>query len=181
MVYNQWTQFEEFRGFMEGVESVTQRDAKRLHWKAEIAGKHLEWDAEIFEQIPDQRIAWRSTSGPLNTGMVNFESMGPGRTRVFLKVNYEPEGAMEKVGSALGMVGGRVEGDLKRFRDFIENRGAETGAWRGRIEGREVESARNTGSAGDAMPRSKRMYGDQAQPGTNPDQPNTPKVGKSNW
>lgn len=158
MAYNQWTQFEDFPRFMEGVSSVHQMDDKRLHWKADIGGKDLEWDAEIFEQIPDQRIAWRSQSGPLNTGMVNFESLGPSRTRVWLKLNYEPEGAMEKMGSAMGVVGHRIEGDLKRFKQFIESRGAETGAWRGRIEGKEVESAPNLGTAGEAMPRSKRIY-----------------------
>lgn len=166
MVYNQWTQFEEFPRFMEGVESVTQKDDKRLRWKAEIAGKHLEWDAEIFEQIPDQRIAWRSMSGPMNSGMVNFEAAGPSRTRVCLKLNYEPEGAMEKMGSAVGVVGSRVEGDLKRFKQFIESRGSETGAWRGRIEGREVESTPNMGSSADTMPRSKRMHGEETPTNT---------------
>lgn len=159
MVYNQWTQFEEFPEFMEGVESVQQLDDKRLHWKAKIAGKELEWDAEIFEQIPDRRIAWRSQSGPLNTGMVNFEPLGPNKTKVYLKLNYDPEGALENIGSALGVVGGRIDGDLKRFKEFIESRGAETGAWRGRIEGKHVEPAQNTGSAGEAMPRSKRLRG----------------------
>ena len=182
MVYNQWTQFEEFPHFMHGVESVHQVDDKRLHWKAEIGGKHLEWDAEIFEQIPDQRIAWRSTTGPLNTGMVNFESLGPNRTRIYLKVNYEPEGAMEKAGSAMGMVGSRIEGDLKRFRDFLEKRGAETGAWRGRIEGKQVESASNMGSAGEAMPRSKRIYTGEGQTGTGePMRSDQPSVGKTQW
>ena len=129
MVYNQWTQFEEFPRFMEGVEEVKQLDEKRLYWRAEVGGKILEWDAEIFEQIPDQRIAWRSKTGTLNTGMVNFESLGPNRTKVSLKINYKPEGAMEKIGSALGIISQRVEGDLERFKEFIEARGAETGAW----------------------------------------------------
>ena len=153
-VYNQWTQFEEFPRFMEGVESVKQLDDKRLHWRAEVAGKPVEWDAEIFEQIPDSRIAWRSMTGAMNSGMVNFESLGPLRTRVSLKVNYQPDGAMEKVGSALGVVTRRVEGDLRRFKDFIEARGAETGGWRGRIEGREVQSTDEAGTE----PRSKRLY-----------------------
>ena len=154
-VYNQWTQFEEFPQFMEGVEEVRQLDDKRLYWRAEIGGKILEWEAEIFEQIPDRRIAWRSVTGHLNTGMVNFEPLGDDRTRVSLKINYKPEGAVEKIGSALGIPGQRVDGDLQRFKEFIEGRGQETGAWRGRIEGREVESSGLNGTA----PRSKRQHG----------------------
>ena len=157
MVYNQWTQFEEFPEFMHGVEEVKQLDDKRLRWRAEIGGKVVEWDAEIFEQIPDRRVAWRSTSGPLNSGMVNFESVGPNRTKIWLKINYRPEGAMEKIGSALGVVSQRVEGDLERFKEFIEDRGAETGAWRGQIEGRNVESDRNSVGPAETMPRSQRQ------------------------
>jgi uncharacterized membrane protein len=155
-VYNQWTQFEEFPRFMEGVESVSQLDDKRLHWRAKVAGKPVEWDAEIFEQIPDRRIAWRSMSGAMNSGMVNFEPLDANRTRVSLRLNFEPEGAMESLASALGVVSARVSGDLQRFKDFIESRGRETGAWRGRIEGRQVEPAENIGA--ETMPRSKRIY-----------------------
>jgi uncharacterized membrane protein len=155
-VYNQWTQFEEFPRFMEGVEAVTQLDDKRLHWKAEIAGKVKEWDAEIFEQIPDQRIAWRSMMGAKNSGMVNFFPIGTNTTRVTLSLNYEPEGAIEKVGDALGVVSSRVEGDLKRFKEFIESRGQETGGWRGQIRGREVSSSET-----ETEPRSKRIHSDQ--------------------
>jgi uncharacterized membrane protein len=158
MVYNQWTQFEEFPKFMHGVEEVKQMGDKRLRWRAEIAGKVVEWDAEIFEQIPDRRVAWRSTSGPLNSGMVNFEPLGPNRTKVWLKINYKPDGAIEKIGSALGVVSQRVEGDLERFKEFIEARGSETGAWRGQIEGRHVDPAPNEGGSADAMPRSQRQY-----------------------
>ena len=157
MVYNQWTQFEEFPRFMEGVEEVKQLDEKRLRWRAEIAGKVVEWDAEIFEQIPDRRVAWRSVTGALNTGMVNFESLGPNRTKIWLKLNYKPEGAMEKIGSALGVISQRIEGDLERFKEFIEDRGSETGAWRGQIEGRHVESAPVQHGSAEAMPRSQRQ------------------------
>lgn len=157
MVYNQWTQFEEFPRFMQGVEEVKQLDDKRLRWRAEIAGKVVEWDAEIFEQIPDRRMAWRSTTGALNSGMVNFESLGPNRTKIWLKINYKTEGAMEKIGSALGIISQRVEGDLERFKEFIEGRGSETGAWRGQIEGRNVESAPNEKGSAEAMPRSQRQ------------------------
>jgi uncharacterized membrane protein len=130
--YNQWTQFEEFPRFMEGVESVAQIDDKRLHWKAKIGGKAVEWDAEITEQVPDRRVAWKSTSGAENSGVVWFDDLG-GSTRVTLKMSYEPHGFAENAGDALGIVSRRVEGDLKRFKDYIEKRGVETGGWRGTI------------------------------------------------
>ena len=128
--YNQWTQFESFPQFMEGVEDVQQLDDKRLHWRAQIGGKQKEWDAEIVEQQPDRRVAWRSLDGAPNDGVVTFEPIDADRTRVTLALDYEPEGFLENVGDALGFVSGRVQGDLKRFKEFIESRGAETGAWR---------------------------------------------------
>jgi uncharacterized membrane protein len=131
--YNQWTQFEEFPKFMEGVKSVEQLDDKRLHWRAEIAGKEKEWDAEITEQIPDQRIAWRSRSGASNGGVVTFHVLSPARSKVMLQLEYDPETFIEKAGDAVGIVSQRVSGDLERFKDFIESRGRETGAWRGEI------------------------------------------------
>jgi uncharacterized membrane protein len=131
--YNQWTQFEEFPRFMEGVEEVRQLDDTRLHWRARVGGKQEEWDAVITEQIPDERIAWRNTSGARNAGVITFHKLDPQRTKLMLQVDYEPEGAMENIGSALGVVGRRVEGDLERFKEFIESRGAETGAWRGEV------------------------------------------------
>ncbi|MBB6099780.1 putative membrane protein [Deinobacterium chartae] len=131
--YNQWTQFEEFPRFMEGVEMVQQLDDKRLHWRAEIAGKTEEWDAEITEQVPDHRVAWTSITGARNAGMVTFHPVDENTTQVTLHLEYEPEGAVEHIGDALGFVSRRVEGDLQRFKDFIESRGTETGAWRGQI------------------------------------------------
>jgi len=131
--YNQWTQFEEFPKFMEGVKAVQQLDAKRLHWRAEIAGKEKEWDAEITEQIPDQRIAWRSRSGAPNGGVVTFHVLSPTRSKVMLQMECDPETFIEKAGDAVGIVSQRVTGDLERFKDFIESRGRETGAWRGEI------------------------------------------------
>ena len=131
--YDQWTQFEEFPSFMEGVESVQQLDDRRLHWRAEILGKVVEWDAEIAEQLPDTRIAWRSTSGAPNAGVVSFFRLSDDRCRVALQIDYEPEGFVETVGDWLGVLSGRVEGDLERFKKFIEERGVETGAWRGTI------------------------------------------------
>ena len=137
--YNQWTQFEEFPRFMEGIEEVRQLDDKRLHWRAHIGGKQEEWDAEIVEQIPDQRVAWRSTSGAPNSGVVTFESLGTAATRVNLQLEYTPQNAMESAGDAAGMLSRRVEGDLRRFKEYIESRGAETGAWRGEIHGGQVQ------------------------------------------
>ena len=131
--YNQWTQFEEFPRFMEGVEEVRQLDDRRLHWRAKIGGKTEEWDAVITEQIPDERVAWRNTSGAENAGVVTFHHLSPNSTRVMLQIEYDPQGLVENVGSALGVVERRVEGDLKRFKEFIESQGAETGAWRGEI------------------------------------------------
>ena len=131
--YNQWTQFEEFPHFMEGVKEVKQLDVKRLHWKAEIAGKSEEWDAEITEQVPDKRIAWRSTSGAKNSGMINFSAQGANQTEVNLEVEYDPEGMLENLGDLLGLVSARVSGDLGRFKKFIETRHSATGGWRGEI------------------------------------------------
>ena len=131
--YNQWTQFEEFPRFMEGVKEVKQLDDKRLHWKAVIAGKAEEWDAEIIEQIPDQRIAWRSTDGAKNSGKIHFLAQGANQTEVTLEVDYEPEGMVENLGDLLGLVSARVSGDLARFKEFIETRHSATGGWRGQI------------------------------------------------
>ena len=131
--YNQWTQFEEFPRFMDGVQAVKQLDDKRLRWRAEIGGKEKEWTAEITEQHPDERIAWRSTSGAKSAGVVTFHRLSDMKTRVMLQVDYDPEGMVENVGDAMGLVSGRVKGDLERFKRFIESRGQETGAWRGDI------------------------------------------------
>jgi uncharacterized membrane protein len=137
-VYNQWTQFEEFPRFMEGVKEVRQLDDKRLHWRAEIAGKDKEWTAEIYRQEPDSMIAWRSTSGAQNGGEVRFQQADDGHTDVTLVLSYDPEGVVENVADALGAVSMRVQGDLNRFKEFIEERGRETGGWRGEIRGGSV-------------------------------------------
>jgi uncharacterized membrane protein len=134
--YDQWTQFEEFPRFMEGVESVRQIDDTHLHWKAEIAGTTREWDAEITEQRPDERVAWRSTSGTTNAGVVTFHRLGEGRTKVMLQLDVEPEGLVESAGDKLGFVKRRAVGDLERFKEFIETRGTESGAWRGTVDQR---------------------------------------------
>jgi uncharacterized membrane protein len=144
-VYNQWTQFEEFPRFMDGVEEVRQLDDTRLHWRAAIAGKQEEWDAVITEQIPDQQVAWHSTSGPENSGTIRFTPLDANRTRVTATIGYEPEEVIEMVGDTLGFLERRVEGDLERFKIFIEARGEATGAWRGEVHGKSVEGGSASG------------------------------------
>lgn len=131
--YDQWTQFEEFPKFMESVHEVRQLDDKRLHWKADVFGKPIEWDAEITEQIPDRKIAWRSTSGTPNGGTVTFKELSRSRTRVTLDMYYEPQDTVESLGDAMGAVRMQARSNLKRFKDMLEQRGSETGAWRGTI------------------------------------------------
>jgi uncharacterized membrane protein len=132
--YNQWTQFEEFPRFMEGVEEVRQLDDTHLHWKADIAGQAREWDAEITEQHPDERVAWKSTGGAQHAGVVTFHRIGDEQSRVMLQLDVEPEGVTEQVGDKLGFVKRRVKGDLARFKELIEARGSETGGWRGEVQ-----------------------------------------------
>jgi uncharacterized membrane protein len=133
-VYNQWTQFEEFPQFMDNVESVQQIDDGHLRWVAEIGGKKEEWQAEITHQEPDSHIAWRATEGKENAGDVRFQSLGPDRTRVEVTMMWEPEGIVEATASKLGRDESAVKADLERFKELIENRGAESGAWRGQVE-----------------------------------------------
>jgi len=137
-VYDQWTQFEDFPKFMDGVDSVTQTDDTHLHWVARIAGRRKEWDAEIHEQVPDRRVAWRSLDGARNAGVVTFEPNGDQVTRVTLHMDVEPDGVIEEAGTATGFLDRQVQGDLERFKDFIESRGQETGAWRGEVRLGEV-------------------------------------------
>ncbi len=132
--YDQWTQFEEFPKFMEGVESVTQLDDTHLRWIAELGGERHEWKAEITEQRPDERVAWRAVDGKTNAGVVTFHRIDDSTTRVMLQMEWEPEGMKEKAGAAMGADDRRVKGDLERFKEMIESRGVETGAWRGEVE-----------------------------------------------
>ncbi|MET1085779.1 MAG: SRPBCC family protein [Arthrobacter sp.] len=132
-VYNQWTQFEEFPHFMGGVKSVTQLSDNRLAWVAEIAGVRRQWEAKILEQIPDRKVAWAATEGATNAGAVEFEDVGGGQTSLQLTLEYEPEGLIEKVGDKLNVVDRQAEADLKRFKEFIEDEGYASGAWRGSV------------------------------------------------
>jgi len=131
--YNQWTQFEDFPLFMEGVDHVQQLDDTRLHWAATVAGKTAEWDARILEQNPDQQISWMSEDGKKTSGTVTFEPRGDSRTLIRLSMSYQAEGPAEALGSAAGLDARRVRGDLERFKELIENRGAESDAWRSEV------------------------------------------------
>jgi uncharacterized membrane protein len=132
--YDQWTQFESFPEFMEGVKEVRQIDDTTMHWVTSIGGHDAEWDAVVTEQIPDERVAWRNTTGKTNAGVVTFHRLGDNQTRVTVQIDYEAEGLTENVGDKLGFDDRRVQGDLDRFKEFIESRGSATGAWRGAVE-----------------------------------------------
>lgn len=132
-VYNQWTQFESFPRFMDGVQRITQVDDKRVHWVTKIAGVERQFDTEITEQTPDQRIAWKSTGGTTHAGVVTFHRVDDAKTRIMLQMSMEPEGLTEKVGDMAGFVQRQVKGDLDRFKSFIESQPSETGAWRGQV------------------------------------------------
>ena len=173
-VYNQWTQFEEFPRFMAGVKEVKQLDDTHTHWRTEIWGKDKEFDAEITDQVPDQHIAWRSTSGDApNAGSVRFEPVAPDRTVVQLTMEYDPQGVVENIGDALGVMSARVQNTVEDFKKYIERRGGETGGWRGEVHagekqgvsgsvrgspsglGAAFDTARGMGSAEQGMPKEK--------------------------
>jgi uncharacterized membrane protein len=137
--YNQWTQFEEFPKFMDGVDEVRQLDDTHLQWVASVGGKRNEWKAEITEQKPDQRVAWCSTEGKDNAGVVTFEPLSEQRTKVMVELDFAPEGVVEKVGSTMGADDRRIEADLGRFKEMIESRGQESGEWRGKVDSGTVQ------------------------------------------
>jgi len=134
VVYDQWTQFEQFPQFMTGVRSVEQLSDARVRWTVEIGGLQRQWEAEIVEQVPDRSIAWASVSGARNAGRVSFEALDDERTQVTLELTFEPDGLADKLGDTFGVVGRRAETDLENFKEFLEARGRESGAWRGRID-----------------------------------------------
>ncbi len=138
IAYDQWTQFEEFPEFMEGVDSVVQRDDQFLDWTATVGGQTRRWTAKIVDQTPNVRIAWKAVEGAENAGAVLFTQLGPDRTRIDLTIDAEPEGPVETAGTALGFLDRRIAGDLERFKTFIEDRGQPTGAWTGQIHGSDV-------------------------------------------
>jgi uncharacterized membrane protein len=145
IAYDVWTQFELFPHFMEGVEEVRQLDDRHLHWRANVGGKIEEWDAEITEQIPDKRIAWRSQGGSTNAGVVTFHRLSDDTSRVMLQLDYQPETLGEKVGDVLGVMTRRVDGDLERFKEFVEERGRAIGGWRGEIPAKPDSGQRDRG------------------------------------
>lgn len=133
VAYNQWTQFESFPNFMGGVESITQVDDTHSHWKTKVAGVEREFDTVITEQHPDERVAWKSTDGTTHAGVVTFHELEPGKSRVTVQLDWQPEGLVEKAGAAVGVDDRQIHADLKRFKEFIEERGAAEGAWRGDV------------------------------------------------
>ncbi|HZU74985.1 MAG TPA: SRPBCC family protein [Acidimicrobiales bacterium] len=132
--YDQWTQFEDFPHFMEGVESVAQITDTKLHWRTKVGPVVREFDADITEQTPDQRIAWCSTSGPTHSGVVTFHRIADARSRIMLQLEIDPDGFVEQAGDKLGLLKRRTKGDMERFKEFIESRGSETGGWRGEVK-----------------------------------------------
>ena len=135
VAYNQWTQFESFPQFMSGVESITQLSDTRSHWVTNIAGVEREFDTEITEQHPDERVAWRSVDGDTeHAGAVTFHRLSDQATRVMIQIDWEPSGLVEKIGSAVNVDERQVKRDAERFKEFIESRGAETGGWRGDVQ-----------------------------------------------
>ncbi len=134
VAYNQWTQFEDFPKFMDGVKHVRQIDDTQLHWSASIFGQDQEWTAKITEQMPDKRIAWRATTGDENAGVVTFHYLDDSKTRVTLQLSYEPEGMTEKAGDLVGLMDRQLQKSLEQFKEFIEHRGTETGSWRGAVD-----------------------------------------------
>jgi len=180
VAYDQWTQFESFPEFMEGVESVEQLGDTRTQWVADIAGVRREFEAEITEQHPDERVAWRSAERPHHAGVVTFHRVDDGTTKVTLQMEYDPEGFVETAGDWLQLVRMRVIGDLKRFKTFIESRGGETGAWRGEVPGPHQEGSTYGGSGQPVPPGT--VGGEGRPPGgtlppPGPIPPNEPPAG----
>jgi uncharacterized membrane protein len=166
VAYNQWTQFESFPEFMEGVESVKQLTDTRTAWITEIAGVRREFEADITEQHPDERIAWRSIDKPRQAGVVTFHRLDDNTARVTLQMEYDPEGFVETAGDWLQLVRLRVRNDMERFKEFIESRGGETGAWRGDVPGAHQQGS-GYGSPGQGVPPGT-VGGDDFTPGTGP-------------
>ncbi|GHH82000.1 hypothetical protein GCM10018781_65970 [Kitasatospora indigofera] len=167
-VYNQWTQFEEFPRFMDGVEEVRQTDDRHCHWTTKVAGARREFDTEIVDQLPDQRISWRTVGGDVRQmGVVTFQRLDDSRTRVSLAMEFEPQGMVEKAGDMLGVLDRQVKGDLNRFKGFIEEQGRATGGWGGRLAPDGAGAPGGPAGRGDAPLREQpqaRMTGEGAPP-----------------
>lgn len=175
--YNQWTQFETFPRFMEGVEQVRQLDDTHVHWVTKVGGVTREFDATITEQIPDQCVSWRSDAGPDHSGKVTFDKVDARTTRVTAKMNIDPEGFVENVADKLGVLDRRVKGDLKRFKEFIEERGGrETGAWRGSVENSTEQSTAQGSSRQAGAPGASVRPGEPGVSGLLPDEEVSPRT-----
>ncbi|APU14407.1 MULTISPECIES: SRPBCC family protein [Actinoalloteichus] len=178
--YNQWTQFESFPQFMSGVDRIEQLTPTRTHWQTSIAGVTREFDAEITEQHPDERVAWRSMNGPAQSGVVTLHRLDAATTRVHLQMDYEPDGLVEKAGSGLGLVAHQIQADLERFREFIEARGRETGGWRGDVpraaqnETAQNETPQNEGGGEPPKPGPSGRPKPGPRPGPRPGPPPNP-------
>jgi uncharacterized membrane protein len=146
VAYNQWTQFEQFPRFMQGVEEIHQVNDAHLFWRVNLAGVPREFHAEVVEQRPDERIAWRSSEGAMHAGVVTFHRLSDDRTRIMVRIEEQPDGVAERLGEAIGLLDRRVKGDLERFKAMIEERGSETGAWRGEIERRDGRRFERSGA-----------------------------------
>lgn len=172
-VYNQWTQFEEFPRFMQGVREVRQLDDAHLHWRVDRDGRELEWDSEITDQVPDHHIAWRDTSGPKNAGCITFQPLESDKTRIYMTIDHDPADAPLNAEQTIQTMSARVEEDLARFKEMLENQGSESGAWRGEIHAAQPVSS-DAGSTADAVdnPMQKSVgqtaseYSDAVQSGT---------------
>jgi len=172
--YNQWTQFEQFPKFMKRVKEVRQINDTLTHWTVEINGVRREFDAQITDQQPDRRVSWMSTSGTRQGGVVTFEELDPQHTRVTAQLDLEPEGLAENVADKTGMVSHHVKQDLENFKEYIEHRGTESGAWRGSVAGSRVESDDDR-IRGSATGTTGTTYqSDSAMPVTPPAQPGKP-------
>ncbi|GAA4091452.1 SRPBCC family protein [Nonomuraea soli] len=178
--YNQWTQFESFPEFMEGVESVKQLTDTRTQWVAEIAGVRREFEAEITEQHPDERVAWRTTDRPHQAGVVTFHRLDDNSTRVTLQMEYDPEGFVETAGDWLQLVRMRVRNDMERFQRFIESRGSETGAWRGDVPGKHHQPGSTYGTGDEPMPPGT-IGGDNLPPSPDLPPPGPGPVGRDDF
>ncbi|MFJ2056011.1 SRPBCC family protein [Streptomyces sp. NPDC087908] len=172
--YNQWTQFEEFPRFMEGVEDVTQIDDRHCHWQTRVAGVRREFDTEIVDQLPDERISWRTVGGEVQQkGVVTFQWLDESHTRVSLAMDVEPHGLAEKAADALGILDLRVKEDLKRFKGFIEEQGHETGGWRGRVRPSDIDGGQAAGATPSHAPVHE-TPGTTGVPGPTSTSPGTP-------
>jgi uncharacterized membrane protein len=152
VAYNQWTQFEDFPRFLDNVKEVRQQGPTHLQWHAELAGKELRWSSEIYEQIPDSRIAWRGLEGALNGGSVSFRSLDAGTTRTLVELTYEPQGLLENLGAMAGMLSRYVASSLESYKAYLERTRVESGAWRGKVEGTPLGARPERGGEADRAP-----------------------------